>query len=135
MTQAETPPAEAPRRRGRWRDKFYVAFRGLKWGVRGQSSFAVHFFCAAAVLALAAVLRCGAVEWCLLLGCIGFVLTAELFNSAVETLFRALDGPTRERGWPALDVAAGAVLLASLTAAVVGIVIFLPRVAAWFGWA
>src|SRR5262249_4615631 len=121
-------PADPPPRRRTWAARFHVAFRGVKWGVRGQASFAVHFFCATAVVALAAVLRCGAVEWCLLLGCIGLVLTAELFNSAVETLFRGLDGPTRDRAWPSLDIAAGAVLLASLTAAAVGLIIFLPRV-------
>jgi diacylglycerol kinase len=135
MSQVETPPvAGAPRRR-RWRDKFRDAFRGLKVGVRGHSSFAVHFFAAAGALACAAVLRCSLVEWCLLLGCVGFVLTAELFNSAVETLFKGLDEATKERVWPCLDVAAGAVLLASLTAAAVGLIIFLPRLAAWLGWA
>src|SRR2546421_11886076 len=89
--EPETPAAR-PRSRRFWRDKFRAAFRGLKLGVRGHSSFSVHFFFAALVLAAAVVLRCGAVEWCLLLGCIGLVLTAELFNSAVETLFRGLDG-------------------------------------------
>ena len=58
--------------------------------------------------------------------CIGLVLTAELFNSAVETLFRGLDEPTRERAWPALDIAAGAVLLASVFAAAVGVPATLP---------
>ena len=61
------------------------------------------------------------------------MLTAELFNSAIETLFRGLDEATRERAWPALDVAAGAVLLASLTAVVVGLLIFLPKLAALLG--
>jgi diacylglycerol kinase (ATP) len=55
------------------------------------------------------------------------VLTAELFNSAIETLFRDLDEATKARVWPALDIAAGAVLLASLTAAVIGALIFLSR--------
>jgi diacylglycerol kinase len=119
---ADDVPAR-PRRP--WRDKFKCAFRGLKLGIRGHSSFAVHFFCAALVLAAAALFRCELLEWCVLIGCIGLVLTAELFNSALETLFRGLDEATRGRVWPALDVAAGAVLLASITAAVIGSVIFL----------
>jgi len=49
----------------------------------------------------AIVLRCDPLEWCLLLGCIGMVLTAELFNSALETLFRGLDEATKTRVWPA----------------------------------
>jgi diacylglycerol kinase len=108
-----------------WRDKFKCAFRGLKLGIRGHSSFAVHFFFAALVLAAAVIFKCELLEWCVLLGCIGLVLTAELFNSALETLFRGLDEASRARVWPALDVAAGAVLLASITAVVIGSIIFL----------
>jgi diacylglycerol kinase len=129
----EDPPAR-PRSRRPWRDKFRAAFRGLKMGVRGHSSFFVHFFFTALVLVAAIVLKCGLSQWCLLLGCIGLVLTAELFNSAIETLFRGLDEPTRDRVWPCLDIAAGAVLLASITASVVGSIIFLSRLADMLGF-
>ena len=129
LTQTE-PDLTAPSRpRPSWHAKFKVAFRGLKLGIRGHSSFAVHFFFTALVLAAAIVLQCELWQWCVLLGCIGFVLTAELFNSAIETLFRGLDETTKERTWPALDVAAGAVLLASLTASLIGGLIFLHRLA------
>jgi diacylglycerol kinase len=126
------PRLDEPRPRSRrpWRDKFRAAFRGIKLGVRGHSSFFVHFFFTALVLAAAVVLRCDLVQWCLLLGCIGLVLTAELFNSAIETLFRGLDEETKARTWPSLDIAAGAVLLASITAAIVGAIVFLSRLAA-----
>lgn len=121
---------ETPRPRRTWAAKFGTALRGLKLGVRGHSSFSVHFFFAALVVAAATVLQCDLAQWCLLVACIGGVLTAELFNSAVETLFRGLDADTRERAWPALDVSAGAVLLASLTASVIGLVVFASRLAA-----
>ena len=123
-------PPEAPRPRRTWAAKFGTAFCGLKLGVRGHSSFAVHFFFAALVVVAATVLQCDLAQWCLLIACIGGVLTAELFNSAVETLFRGLDAETRERAWPALDIAAGAVLLASLTACVIGLVVFVSRLVA-----
>jgi diacylglycerol kinase len=119
----------APRRRS-WRGKFADAFRGLKLGIRGHSSFFVHFFFAALVVAAAALLGCGPLDWCLLLGCIGLVLTAELFNSSLETLFRHLDETTKSKAWPCLDIAAGAVLMASIFAAVVGSIVFLQRLAA-----
>jgi len=118
------PPDEllsAPRRASRrWRDKVREAARGIKTGVRGHSSFFVHFFCAALVIAAAAALQCAPMEWAILSGCIGAVLTAELFNSAIETLFHGLDDTTRRRLRGVLDVAAGAVLCAGVTAAVVG---------------
>ena len=122
------PPGPKPRRP--WRAKFADAFRGVKLGMRGHSSFSVHFFFAALVIAAAIVLQCRPPEWCLLAGCIGLVLTAELFNSAVETLYHNLDAVTKARAKPCLDIAAGAVLLAALTAAIVGAIIFWPRLAA-----
>jgi diacylglycerol kinase len=125
-----TEPQARPRRS--WRQKFAAAFRGIKLGVRGHSSFFVHFFFAALVLACAAVLQCRASQWCVLIGCIGMVLTAELFNSAIETIFRGLDEATKERTWPALDIAAGAVLLASLTAAIIGVIVFVVRLLEYF---
>src|SRR6266481_6149231 len=88
-----------------WRRKFRDAFRGLKLGVRGHSSFFVHFFFAALVVAAGMVLRCAPLEWCVLLGCIGMVLSAELFNSAIETIFRGLDEGTKSRVRPCLDIA------------------------------
>src|SRR6266487_3657860 len=69
------PEPSAPRSKPRrqWREKFGDAFRGLKLGVRGHSSFFVHFFFAALVAAAAGALRCDYIDWCILLGCIGFV--------------------------------------------------------------
>src|SRR5262245_28850139 len=125
--------SQSPRPQQSWRAKFRVALRGLKLGIRGQSSFFVHFFFAALVFAAAIVLGCRVEQWCLLLLCIGLVLAAELFNSAVETLFRGLDEETRQRSWPALDIAAGAVLLASVMAAVVGCIIFATQVVQLLG--
>jgi diacylglycerol kinase len=120
------PPARVRSQRP-WRDKLRATFRGIKLGVRGHSSFFIHFFFTVLVLAAAIVLHCDLVQWCLLLGCVGFVLTAELFSSAIETMFRGLDEESRARAWPCLDIAAGAVLLASITASVIGSLIFLSR--------
>src|SRR4051794_5889371 len=85
----------ATRSKRPWSSKFGAALRGWKFGIRGHSSFFVHFFFSALVLAGAGILRCELEQWCLLLWCIGLVLTAELFNSAVEVLFRGLDEATK----------------------------------------
>jgi diacylglycerol kinase len=63
------------------------------------------------------------IEWFLVIGCVGVVLTAELFNSSLETLFHGLDAETKGRIHGCLDIAAGAVLTAGATAAVVGTLI------------
>jgi diacylglycerol kinase len=130
---AQAPPSDPIARgrpRKRWGAKLGVALRGIKLGIRGHSSFFVHFFFAALTVAAAIVLECSLAEWCILWGCIGFVLTAELFNSAIEMLFRGLEETQKQRVWPSLDIAAGAVLLASMIAAIIGAIIFLPKLAA-----
>ena len=109
--------------RRRWRDKFAEAANGVRLAVRGQSSFAVHFAAAAAVLLAAALLGCDPLEWCLLIGCVGGVWAAEVFNASVETLFHALDDAAKARMTGCLDRAAGAVLVASGTAAAIGAII------------
>ena len=67
-------------------------------------------------------------EWCLLALCIAIVLSLELFNSAIESLARAIDRQQNEHLRDALDIASGAVLIGAIGTAVVGIAILLPRV-------
>lgn len=121
--RASQVQVNTPRTRRRWSEKFREAAWGIYLGVRGHSSFFVHFFAAALVITVAIVLQCSLVEWCMLIGCIGLVLTAELFNSSLETLFQGLDTETKQRLVGVLDIAAGAVLLASITAAIVGVLV------------
>jgi diacylglycerol kinase len=120
--QDDPPQRQRPRRP--WSQKFGDALRGLKFGIRGHSSFFVHFFVAALVVVVAVILQCSLEQWCLLLLCIGGVLTAELVNSAIETLHRGLDEETRDRTWKALDIAASAVLMAAMTAVLIGMLVF-----------
>jgi len=112
----------------RWIAKFTEAFRGVALVAKYESSFRFHLVASVAVVALAAVLKCDFVEWCLLLGCIGAVLAAEAFNAALETMFHALDGEAKRRMTGCLDRAAGAVLLAAIFAAAIGVIVFVRKV-------
>ena len=109
-----------------WVRKFKVAFRGVAIGFSTQSSFKVHLPVAVLVLLLSVWLRIELWQWCVLVGSIGCVLALELFNTGLESLSRAV---TREENpWirDALDVGSGAVLIASLTAALIGSMVLLP---------
>ena len=117
-----------------WKQKFGVAFRGLREGVRGESSFVAHFAIAAAVLAAAGVLRMDAVQWCLLLLCIAGVLAAEMFNSALESMARAITAQEHPHIRDALDIASGAVLTAAFGSIAVGIVLFGHRAGQLLRW-
>ena len=86
----------------------------------GQSSFRVHLIATIAIITLAIQLKMTTEQWCLLILCISTVLTAEFFNSCVERLARSVDDQYNEQLGAALDIAAGAVLVASIGALLVG---------------
>ncbi|MHC4176771.1 MAG: diacylglycerol kinase [Planctomycetota bacterium] len=116
---------QKPYRERSWPEKFRDAFRGVKEGVRGQSSFFVHFFVAAAVVMTAAVLGMATlIQWCLLLLCITVVLVAEMFNSALESLARAVTDQFDPHVGRALNIGSAAVLIAAIGASIVGVIIF-----------
>ena len=117
-----------------WLDKFADAFRGVKIGIRGQSSFFAHFFMAVLVVATGIIFSVTRVEWCLLVLCIGSVLAAEMFNSALESLSRAVSDEYDAHLANALDIGSAAVLVISAATAVVGLLIFVNRLAVMLGW-
>ena len=117
-----------------WGQKFEDAFRGFKQGVRGQSSFFAHFFAAALTIAAGIVLGVSLTEWCLLLLCIAGVLTTEMFNSALESMAKAITHEPCPLVGGALDIGSGAVLIASIGAAAVGAIIFINRLGPLVGW-
>lgn len=110
-----------------WINKFRCAGRGLVLGARGQSSFAAHLSIVAIVLVLATLLQCSIVQWCILLLCISIVLGLEYANSAFERLAKGLCTTHNEDVGAALDIAAAAVLVASLISVIIGLLIFISQ--------
>ncbi len=117
-----------------WGQKFRRAFRGFKLGVRGQSSFFVHFFFTAAVIAAGVAFSVSLAEWCMLTLCVAIVLAAEMFNSGLEHLARAITDEHHPDVGSALDIGSAAVLIAAVGAALVGAMIFLSRLAVLLDW-
>ena len=117
-----------------WRNKFRDAFLGIWLAVWSERSFAVHLPMALAVAVLAGIVRVNLMEACLLGLCVTLVLAAEMFNTALERLARAIDREENADLAVALDIASGAVLTASIGAAIVGGAIFLSRLGPLLGW-
>lgn len=107
---------------------FVAALRGIALGVRREFSFAVHIPATIAVIALAIWLRVNAIESAVLALCVAAVWSAELFNTSIEHLARAVDERENPQLRDALDIAAGAVLVVALGAVAVGGIIFGTRI-------
>lgn len=133
MIEERIPEFEGPTHRS-WFAKFADAFRGAALGFREQKSFWVHLPMTAAVIAAAAVLQASLAEWCILLLCVASVMVAELFNSALESMARAITREQNPHVGGALDLGSAAVLFASISSAIVGGVVLGNRAGHFVGW-
>ncbi|MBE7175484.1 MAG: diacylglycerol kinase family protein [Mucilaginibacter polytrichastri] len=103
------------------------AFSGIREGFACRN-FRIQSCAAVIVVAAGFWYRISGAEWAVVLLCIGMVLSAELFNSAIEVLTdRAFDGAWHKEAGRIKDLAAGAVLMLAIIAAIVACVIFLPK--------
>ena len=107
---------------------FGHAFRGLALLLASQHNAWIHAVATLAVLVAGLVLGVSRLEWALLALAIGGVWAAEAFNTAIEQLADVVSPAPDARIGQAKDVAAAAVLLAAIAAAVVGLLVFAPRV-------
>jgi diacylglycerol kinase (ATP) len=107
---------------------FRHAARGAVTLVATQSNARIHLLATAVVFFLGLATRLSAVEWCLVVAAAFLVWTAEALNTAVEILGDSASGGRHDPlVGRAKDVAAAGVLLAAMGAALIGGIIFLPR--------
>jgi diacylglycerol kinase (ATP) len=117
----------------RWLESVNCAIEGILWTVRTQRHMRSHFLAAVAVLLLALALHLSVLEFVLLVFAVTLVLLAELFNTAIEVLVDLVSPDYHPLAGRAKDVAAGAVLVASIGAAVMGYLAFSRYLPHWFG--
>lgn len=96
------------------------AIEGVLWAARTQRHMLVHLLAAVAVLVAALALRLTLLEFALLALAIILVLFAELMNTALEVVVDLVSPEYHELARRAKDVAAGAVLVASVGAMIMG---------------
>ena len=119
-----TSPPPAPGRAPTLLDSFNYAFEGIIHVLRTQRNLRIHFAIAIAVIVAAAVLGVGRLELISLLLAIAFVLVCEMVNSAIEGAIDVSTTSFDPNAKLAKDIAAGAVLISTITALAVGYLVF-----------
>lgn len=107
---------------------FGYAFSGLKRFFLTEHNAWIHCIAAIAAIILGFLLKISGWEWVGILFAIGLVLTAEAINTCLEKIMDRLVPEEDETVKYVKDLAAGAVLIAAIVAAIVGIIIFLPKI-------
>ena len=111
---------------------FTFAWKGILTCGGHEQNITFHLIAAIIVLAAGFCFGISRTEWMVVMLCIGTVIAAELFNSAIERLVDMVSPEWEKTAGEVKDIAAGAVLLTAIAAAIVGIIVFLPYVIALF---
>ena len=110
----------------RFAKSFSHALNGLSWTFRSERNFRIHLGGMVVATILGIYLQLSLVSWGLVVFAIGFVLTSELFNTALERLGDEIaDGSHKLLIKHAKDTSAAAVFISALTALVIGILLLI----------
>jgi diacylglycerol kinase (ATP) len=110
-------------------ESFNYAIEGVVHVLRTQRNMRIHFALAVAVLAVAVAVGVSKLELIALLLAIAFVLVAEMINTAVEGVIDVSTTAFDPMAKLAKDIAAGAVLIASVNAVAIGYLVFAGKAA------
>ena len=107
---------------------FGYAFEGIFTCIRNERNIKIHCAVAILVVIAGAALGITPIEWCICLTLFGLVIALELVNTAIESVVDLVTTERKPLAKTAKDTAAGAVLVAAIMAAIVGLIIFVPRI-------
>jgi len=108
---------------------FGYAFKGIKAVFGKEANMNIHLIMAGLVVICGFLFSISITEWMLCVLCFGLVISLEMINSAIENLVDLVSPEKNKLAGRAKDIAAGAVLVAAIGAAIVGLIIFIPK-----GW-
>lgn len=113
---------------------FRCAARGVGYAFASQRNLKIQLACALVAVAAGFAFGISRAEWLAVVLAIMVVATAEVVNTAVESVTDLASPQWHELARAAKDAGAGAVLLASAGSVVAGLIVFLPHLAALLGW-
>lgn len=107
---------------------FTYAWKGVKGFIRCEHNAWIHLTIATLTVIAGFVFEIQRMEWIAIIICIGVVMAAEAFNTAIERLVNLVSPERNPIAGEVKDIAAGAVLICAIAAAIVGLTIFIPYI-------
>ena len=109
-------------------NSFKYAIEGIISSFKTERNMKIHVLAMIVVIALGLFFKLNKVEWCFIIIAIASVISAELFNTAIETVVDMVSTERNPKAKLAKDIAAGAVLVVAICAAIIGFIIFGPQI-------
>ena len=109
-------------------NSFKYAIEWIFTALKEEKNMKIHFIIMILVIILGIILKISRIEWIICIILFGFVISLELVNTAIENTVDLITQEKHPKAKIAKDVSAGAVLVATITAVVVGLIIFVPKI-------
>lgn len=106
---------------------FGYAFNGLKILFKEEHNARIHLLATIIVIGLAWFFKISSLEWIAILFAVGFVIVTEILNTAIENVSDFISPEKHDAIKKIKDLSAGAVLISSIIALVIGVIVFIPK--------
>ena len=109
-------------------NSFKYAIQGILTSFKTERNMKIHICIMILVIIVGILFEINKYEWIICVICFAIVIGGELFNTAIETVVDMVMPYKDEKAKLAKDVSAGAVLVLAMGAAIVGFIIFMPKI-------
>lgn len=109
-------------------NSFKYAFTGIKGAFKTERNMKIHFSVMLLVIISGILFKISITEWLICISCFALVIGAEMFNTAIEKVVDLASPEKNELAKLAKDVSAGGVLIFAIGSAIIGALIFIPKI-------
>ena len=109
-------------------NSFKYAFEGFFTSLKTERNMKIHIFIMFLVIAMGIIFKITPLEWIICTFCFSMVIAGELINTAIETTVDLAMPHKNEKAKIAKDVSACAVLILAIGSAIIGLIIFVPKI-------
>lgn len=109
-------------------NSFKNAFNGMIVSFKQERNMKIHINIMFLVILLGIIFKIKMVEWIICIICFALVIGGELFNTAIEITIDIAMPNFNEKAKKAKDISAGAVLVLAIASAIIGFIIFVPKI-------
>jgi undecaprenol kinase/diacylglycerol kinase (ATP) len=106
---------------------FRFAFNGLRILTTEEHNSRIHIFMAIQTIIIGSIVHLSATEWMAIVFAIGFVISTEILNTAIENIADFVSPGRNQHIKKIKDLAAASVLVSTLTSITIGFIIFIPK--------
>lgn len=109
-------------------NSFKYAICGIGTAMKRERNLKIHIIIMLLVITAGFVFNISTIEWIICIILFGLVISAEMFNTAIEITVDIAMPEKNENAKKAKDISAGAVLITAIVSVIIGLIIFVPKI-------